>query len=112
MFHYLIIGTYAPFGSVQCLQCPEGAACLDATAAVTCLEGEYSGLGDHLCHQCPSGQFCAGGTAMPTACPEGTYSNNGSAVCLLCPPGIYICHDMIAHFLKLICIILFRSHVS
>ena len=87
IFFLVCAGTYAPLGSAQCLQCPEGAACPDATTAVTCIEGEYSGLGDHLCHQCPSGQFCPGGTATPTACPEGTYSSNGSAVCLSCPPG-------------------------
>lgn len=74
-------------GAVQCLACPEGAACPDTVTVESCGEGEYSGYGDHMCRTCPGGSYCPGGAAAPSVCPEGTHSSNGSALCSLCPAG-------------------------
>lgn len=106
----LLTGTYAPLGSVQCLMCPEGAACPNTATVESCVEGEYSGYGDHMCHTCPSGSYCPGGAAMPTICPEGFYSNNGSALCSLCPAGKkpFVDYALVTLFYCLD----FRSHVS
>ena len=83
----LFTGTYSHMGAVQCLPCPEGAACPNTITTESCQEGEYSGHGDHMCHTCPSGSYCPGGAATPSICPEGTYSRNGSTLCSLCPAG-------------------------
>ena len=93
-------------GSSQCIQCPPGHSCSDAslnpfpceqgTAAghhgsvscPPCGNGNYSDTtGKTACDICPAGSECSNPAISPVKCEIGKFSEAGKVSCTTCPIG-------------------------
>lgn len=108
-------GTYAVFGTYDCLTCEPGFADTDlspVSPCVNCGAGHFTAAGATLCTTCAAGQYdndagagnissatpcvsCAAGKASAgggtecSACAAGQYAAAGSSACAGCPAGSY-----------------------
>ena len=93
-------GSFAPAGSLECLECPLGSHCPSSALPThtPCSPGSYANeTSSTECSACPAGFVCQTPSQSPVMCENGTFSKGNAVNCSLCPAGFRYCSVTIFH---------------